>query len=660
MSESNVDNTTPQQPASSEDGQSPVAQSVPSPMQRVDELLQQLQPHAQDMPQPPLQKTAKPEQPAPQQVPQPQPLLAQPAPQQVPQPQPLFAQPASQPQSEPVQPAPQPQSEQLREQVPESQPAPQSAHAYAPLQSTAGQPPSSTGASTPPLAVQPAATQGVASCPDAEQSTPSQPNAAQVSQPQAAAPLRTPPPSPQPQWQQVSQSQTLHYTAAQSNSQPAGTPGHAYGPTQQTYGHPGQATGSHIMYASGQQHSSAGTQSFAAPAKPAYVQRPAAKQSSLVMAFVMGLLGIVVGASVTFGVIYLVTGSKAPQASSSNGVSYVSNAGGTPIVVTPLPDDPNLPEAVAAKVTPSIVNIDVYVDAWPRRSLQDSGSLSDDSYQQYGAGSGVIISEDGYILTNYHVLEGAQQFLVGINGTERLEAKLVGADPSSDLAVIKVETQGLTPIEIGDSSLANVGQWVMAVGSPYGLERSVSTGIVSALYRSTTMESTGGTNIYANLIQTDAAINPGNSGGALVDSEGKLLGITTLIASSSGSSSGVGFAIPVNYAMNIAEQIISGTGVSHAFLGVTLQTVDTTNAARLGTTAKSGAYLESVVAGSPAEQAGLKRGDIITAFNGKPVTTAAEIIIDVRGQAVGDTVSLTVLRGSESIKVDVVLGADKE
>jgi putative serine protease PepD len=378
------------------------------------------------------------------------------------------------------------------------------------------------------------------------------------------------------------------------------------------------------------------------------------------MAFVMGLLGIVVGASVTFGVIYLVTGSKAPQASSSNGVSYVSNAGGTPIVVTPLPDDPNLPEAVAAKVTPSIVNIDVYVDAWPRRSLQDSGSLSDDSYQQYGAGSGVIISEDGYILTNYHVLEGAQQFLVGINGTERLEAKLVGADPSSDLAVIKVETQGLTPIEIGDSSLANVGQWVMAVGSPYGLERSVSTGIVSALYRSTTMESTGGTNIYANLIQTDAAINPGNSGGALVDSEGKLLGITTLIASSSGSSSGVGFAIPVNYAMNIAEQIISGTGVSHAFLGVTLQTVDTTNAARLGTTAKSGAYLESVVAGSPAEQAGLKRGDIITAFNGKPVTTAAEIIIDVRGQAVGDTVSLTVLRGSESIKVDVVLGADKE
>ena len=176
-----------------------------------------------------------------------------------------------------------------------------------------------------------------------------------------------------------------------------------------------------------------------------------------------------------------------------------------------------------------------------------------------GAGSGVIISTDGYIITNNHVVEGADAIKATVNGVE-YDAKVVGSDSSSDIAVIKVDADDLTPVEIGSSSDLQVGEWVMALGSPFGLENSVSTGVVSALQRSNTMQdsTTGETVIYPNMIQTDATINPGNSGGALVDSQGKLIGINSMISSYSGSSSGVGFAIPIDYAIDLAQQIIEG------------------------------------------------------------------------------------------------------
>jgi putative serine protease PepD len=244
-------------------------------------------------------------------------------------------------------------------------------------------------------------------------------------------------------------------------------------------------------------------------------------------------------------------------------------------------------------------------------------------------------------------------------GDTQVEGKLVGADESSDLAVLKIEANDLVPIEIADSDELDVGEWVMAVGSPFGLEKSVSTGIISALYRSTTMQSQNGTNIYANLIQTDAAINPGNSGGALVNNEGKLIGINTLINSTSGSSSGVGFALPSNFAMYVANQLMEGKEVQHAFLGVTLYTVTKANAADLGVTATSGAYIETVQPGSPAEDGGLQKGDVITEVDGTKINSSSEAIIELRSKKVGDQVTITVDREGSATKLDVTLGSTK-
>ncbi|MCL2756515.1 MAG: trypsin-like peptidase domain-containing protein [Coriobacteriia bacterium] len=390
-------------------------------------------------------------------------------------------------------------------------------------------------------------------------------------------------------------------------------------------------------------------------ARPVRRQR---RSSANGISFLIGLVGVVVGALLATLILFFATGGfstfRGPGTYVGNGQSL------TPIIITPQSEDPTLAEVVAYKVMPSIVNIDVYTTTSGSSTTTDNGSHPQNVLRRFGLGSGIIISSDGYILTNYHVLEGGDRFLVNINGADRLEATLVGSDPQSDLAILKVDAIELVPIEIRDSSEVRVGEWVMAVGSPFGLERSVSTGIVSALFRSTTLESTDGINIYANLIQTDAAINPGNSGGALVDSQGRLIGVTTLISSSSGSNSGVGFAIPSNYAMNIAEQIMSGEPVKHAFLGVTLQTVNSVNASQLGVSVSSGVYIDSVVPGSPADGVDIRRGDVVIAFNGKAVNSATELIIDVRGQLVGDTVTLTIVRGIRTFDVVVTLGADTD
>jgi putative serine protease PepD len=372
------------------------------------------------------------------------------------------------------------------------------------------------------------------------------------------------------------------------------------------------------------------------------------------LAFLVGLLGVVFGAAISVGILAAATNGFSFTGSASNQNTYS---------ITPPSQDASLAEAVAAKVTPSVVNIDVYNAAManPLADFFGNGSSSSSngdsgSLQKTGLGSGVILSEDGYVLTNYHVVEGGTQFMVNL-GDRQVEGKLVGSDPSSDLAVLKVEATGLTPIETGDSDTVRVGEWVMAVGSPYGLEKSVTSGIVSALYRSTTMQSQSGMNIYANLIQTDAAINPGNSGGALVDNQGKLIGINTLINSTSGSSSGVGFALPVNFAMSVAEQIMQGKNVQHPFLGVTLDSVTSSNASQLKTGVTSGAYVQTVQTGSPADTAGLKAGDVITAIDDMKIDSASELIIQIRGKAVGSKATLTINRGGTVSQIEVTLGA---
>lgn len=323
-------------------------------------------------------------------------------------------------------------------------------------------------------------------------------------------------------------------------------------------------------------------------------------------------------------------------------------------------EDTTLAEAVSAKALPSVVSITATSSGSQNGSLSQSADESDSSGS---VGSGVVLDTEGHILTNNHVVDGYDQYVVTMDDGTTYEAEFVGNDASSDLAVIKLkdaDASKLTPIEIGDSSKLNVGEWVMAIGSPFGNEQSVSTGIVSALYRSTAMSSTNGNTIYANMIQTDAAINPGNSGGALVNDNGELVGINSLIESYSGSSSGVGFAIPVNYAKNIADQIIDGKTPVHPYLGATLSSVNALNARTNKLSTDSGAYVASVVEDGPAAKAGIQEGDVITKLGDDEITSADGLIIALRSHEVGEKVEITLMRGKEEKKVTVELGSDEK
>ncbi len=386
---------------------------------------------------------------------------------------------------------------------------------------------------------------------------------------------------------------------------------------------------------------------------PAAVQAPAKKGTSPLKTFLLAFAGAAVACIVCLG------GYSAIHPSGSTVLG--SDGSGTSITVNG--EDTTLAEAVSQKCLPSVVNIDVYTRQ-QSQSLYGMMGQSSSELTESSLGSGIILSSDGYILTNYHVIEGADQLKVNASGSE-YTATVVGTDESSDLAVLKIDATGLTAIEIGSSSDLVVGEWVMAVGSPFGLEQSVSTGIVSATSRTTSAlnsssssSSSSSSAVYTNMIQTDAAINPGNSGGALVDKDGKLIGVNTLIASSSGSSSGVGFAIPVDYAMNIAQQIIDGKTPSHAQLGVSGTTVNSQIAQRYNLSVSSGAYVTSVSVGSSAANAGIQEGDIITKCGDTTITSSTDLVLAVRSHNVGDTVSVTYNRNGQESTVQVTLGSD--
>jgi S1-C subfamily serine protease len=388
-------------------------------------------------------------------------------------------------------------------------------------------------------------------------------------------------------------------------------------------------------------------------AAPQASAAPAKKGSSL-KTFLLAFAGAAVACIICLGVYNAVHPSSTVIGGNGDGTSITVNG-----------EDTTLAEVVSQKCLPSVVNIDVYT-----RSQSSSyygymyGQSNSTELTESSLGSGIILSADGYILTNYHVIEDADQLKVNAAGDEYV-AQVVGTDASSDLAVIKIDASGLTPVEIGSSSDLVVGEWVMAVGSPFGLEQSVSTGIVSATSRTTSALNTSDSSssssssaVYTNMIQTDAAINPGNSGGALVDKDGKLIGVNTLIASSSGSSSGVGFAIPVDYAMNIAQQIIDGKTPSHAALGVSGTTVTSQIAKRYNLSTESGAYITSVTTGSAAANAGLKEGDIVTKVDSSDITSSTDLVLAVRSHNVGDTVQVTYNRDGNESTVSVTLGSD--
>ena len=383
-----------------------------------------------------------------------------------------------------------------------------------------------------------------------------------------------------------------------------------------------------------------------------------AKKSGGVKTFLLAFLGAALACALAVGV--LVGTGTLSLGSGSSSSSSVSLGSSDSTTITVTGEDATLAETVAEKTTPSVCCIYVY-SKQSSYSLFGYGNSSSDELEQSSLGSGVILSADGYVLTNYHVIEDADALQVSANGTE-YEATVVGTDESSDLAVIKLTgASGLTPISIGDSDNLTTGEWVMSIGSPFGLESSVATGIVSATSRSQIMSSdsnSGSTAIYVNLIQTDAAINPGNSGGALVDSQGKLIGINTLITSYSGNYSGVGFAIPVNYAMEIANTIIAGETPSHAQLGVTLVSVTSSLAQRYKLPVSSGAYLSSVSTDSAADKAGLEVGDIITKVDDTTITSASDLMIAIRKKDPGDTITVTYNRSGQEKTATVELDSD--
>ena len=270
--------------------------------------------------------------------------------------------------------------------------------------------------------------------------------------------------------------------------------------------------------------------------------------------------------------------------------------------------------------------------------------------RQQGIGSGVIATRDGYILTNNHVVDGADEVKVGLQDGREFTAKVVGRDPKTDVAVIKIDAKDLPAVPMADSDKVEVGDVVLAVGNPFGIGQTVTTGIVSATGRG------GAIGLdYEDFIQTDAAINPGNSGGALVDAEGRLIGINTAILSRSGGNQGIGFAIPVNIARDVMGSLVKDGHVTRGYLGVMIQDVNPALEKEFKLKSTEGALVGDVTPKSPAEKAGLKSGDLILDFNGKKVTDSRHLKLEVARTHPGESVPVKILRDGETKTLDVTM-----
>jgi serine protease Do len=277
---------------------------------------------------------------------------------------------------------------------------------------------------------------------------------------------------------------------------------------------------------------------------------------------------------------------------------------------------------------------------------------------QQGSGSGVIISADGYIVTNNHVVEGADKIEVVLNDKRSYEGELIGNDPTTDLALIKIKEKDLPAIPYGNSDMVKVGEWVLAVGNPFNLTSTVTAGIVSAKGRNINIlenDPSKGMFPIESFIQTDAAVNPGNSGGALVNSNGELIGINSAIASNTGSFTGYSFAIPVNMAKKIVADLVEFGTVQRAFIGVSIRDIDSRFAKDKGIKNMNGIYVNGLTDGGSAEEAGIKIGDVITKINENPVRNVAELQEQIGRYRPGAKVNVTLERGGKMDLVEVVL-----
>lgn len=313
----------------------------------------------------------------------------------------------------------------------------------------------------------------------------------------------------------------------------------------------------------------------------------------------------------------------------------------------------------ARRAMPSVVNIYTSKASRQRNPMLDDplfrrffgDRLEEQDEKQFSLGSGVIVSPQGYILTNNHVVEAADEIEVALADGRKAAGKVVGTDSETDLAVIKIDLDKVPSITLGRAEQLKVGDVVLAIGNPFGVGQTVTMGIVSALGRSHL-----GINTFENFIQTDAAINPGNSGGALIDTNGNLLGINTAIYSRSGGSLGIGFAIPVTTVKTVMDSIISTGQVVRGWIGVEPQDITPELAESFGLSQKTGAIIAGVLRGGPADRAGIRPGDILIAVDGKAITDTTEMLNLIAQLKPGNKAKMTILRKNEQTNLDVLIG----
>ncbi len=308
--------------------------------------------------------------------------------------------------------------------------------------------------------------------------------------------------------------------------------------------------------------------------------------------------------------------------------------------------------SVAERVSPSVVQIDVTARDENADQVTRLFGRNQDSPIARGTGSGVIFTSDGAILTNNHVIDHALSINVRLRDGRFLPAKLVGRDPATDLAVVKVDTTGLSAAKFADSDASRVGEWTVAIGSPFGLGYTVTTGVLSAKGRGGL-----GMNQIEDYLQTDASINPGNSGGPLCDLDGRVLGINTMIV---GRGTGIGFAVPSNLARRVAEQILKSGRVQRSWIGVGIQDLTPELASAMKVDPRAGVLVNAITAGGPAHKANLKPGDIIGAVAGKKVLDGRELVREIIGHEVGETIQLEILRDGKKYGTNMTLNARPE
>jgi Do/DeqQ family serine protease len=387
------------------------------------------------------------------------------------------------------------------------------------------------------------------------------------------------------------------------------------------------------------------------------------RSGAVCVAIVLGVLGLVMVASQSGckrgqnrSGDYQLTSASDPN----TGAGGSANSGSGNPAVMPVASYAD----VVSKVAPAVITIHSQMRV---RQPQQFPFMDDPFFRQFfgerniqppqaeprqGLGSGVIIDANGYILTNHHVIDGAEQIKVDLNDGRSLDAQVVGADPPSDLAVLKVEASGLPVLVLGDSDRTRVGDVVLAIGNPLGVGQTVTMGIISAKGRQTGLSNGS----FEDFLQTDAPINRGNSGGALVSTNSELIGINSQILSPSGGSIGLGFAVPSNMARTVVEQLINAGRVRRGQLGITVLRIPSEEAAKLGVTQGPGVVVYDVQSRSAADRAGLRRGDVITALNGGQVTDPNSFRNQIARTQPGSEVTLTVKRNGQEQQVRATLG----